>query len=243
MSLHHKCLHFLKRLHRVDTLVVDKGSVQVLFSQEGVGEEQLVHVKHLELYRLHNLKHIWKWNRHSPLNPHLLHSLQTLIVSNCPSLINMAPSSSSFQNLSSLKVSSCYGLKNLVTASTAKTMVNLTEITVEHCYKMTEIVAKDGDEIIIVFNKLKSLNLSRLRNLTCFSSAVNHTFNFPSLEQVSLVECNRMITFCGGPLSTPKLRGIDSSYRKQWEGNLNATITSGLTKWVRISIGIFLLIN
>ena len=238
ISLHHKGLHFLKRLRQLETLVVEGGSIQVLFSLEGlVGEEQFVLVKHLELSDLYNLKHIWKSNQHSPLNQSLLRHLETLRVQGCNNLINIAPSSSSFKNLSTLHVRHCKGMVNLVTASTARTMVHLTEIQVTNCSKMKEIVAMDttAENETICFDKLKSLQLHFLPTLTSFCSA-DHAFSFSSLERLLIHDCYRFMTFSGGSLSTPKLRRIEGM---TWKGNVNDTVKNWVKNWVRIIYSYF----
>ncbi|XP_043814384.1 uncharacterized protein LOC110618489 isoform X3 [Manihot esculenta] len=225
---------FLERLYSVETILV-KGyntseELEELFSYEGLaGKEEehartLARVKNLKLDVVYNLKHIW--DPDSGLKP-LLQYLETLSVSGCHSLINVAPSSSSFQNLATLEVSYCAGLANLITASTAKSMVQLTKMTVRGCKMMTEIVTSDGDDHtedeIINFDKLKCLELDDLPGLISFCSG-NNAFNFPALENVTVKRCSRMKFFAFGDLNTPKLRGILLGDQQRWEGNLNATL-------------------
>ncbi|XP_021602179.1 uncharacterized protein LOC110607389 isoform X1 [Manihot esculenta] len=222
---------FLERLYSVETILVQgHNTSEQLFSYEGLaGEEEehartLARVKNLKLESVDNLKHIW--DPDSGLKP-LLHYLETLSVFNCGSLINVAPSSSSFQNLATLEVSYCAGLANLITASTAKSMVQLTKMTVRDCGMMTEIVTSDGDDHtedeIINFDKLKFLELDDLPHLISFCSG-NNAFNFPALENVTVKGCSRMKIFAFGDLNTPKLRGILLGDQQRWEGNLNATL-------------------
>ncbi|KAF2294561.1 hypothetical protein GH714_012603 [Hevea brasiliensis] len=209
---------FLKTLYYVETIVVESGNLEELFSCEG-----FTLVKNLKLSTIDNLKQIW--DEDSRLKPVLQH-LETLSVNGCNSLTNIVPSSSSFPNLATLEVSYCEGLVNLITASTAKTMVQLTKMTVRSCNKMTEIVTSDGvdhTEDEIIFSKLQILELTYLSSLISFCSG-NHAFNFPSLENVKVNKCLRMKIFSFGVLKTPKLRGIELAYQQHWEGNLNATI-------------------
>ncbi|KAJ9185577.1 hypothetical protein P3X46_005194 [Hevea brasiliensis] len=228
----------LKRVSHLDKISVSFSHLEELFSREGlVGEEEhaiariLTQVKNLELSVLDNLKCIW--NQDSRVQPLLL-CLQTLKVSNCGSLINVAPSSSSsFLSLTTLEVNSCRRLKNLIMASTAKSMVQLSKMIVHFCEAMTEIVASDGEhnEDEIIFCKLKYLELSGLSSLTSFCTG-NQVFNFPSLEIVIVESCFRMKKFSGGFLITPKLRGIRlNKYadKQHWEGNLNETMACQLT--------------
>ncbi|KAG8650690.1 hypothetical protein MANES_07G061980v8 [Manihot esculenta] len=230
---------FLERLYSVETILVqgrnsleELEELEELFSYEGLAREEeehprtLARVKNLKLEHVFNLKHIW--DPDSGLKP-LLQYLETLTVSQCYSLINIAPSSSSFQNLATLEVIHCAGLANLITASTAKSMVQLTKMTVRRCNLMTEIVTSDGDDHtedeIINFDKLKCLELDDLPGLISFCSG-NNAFNFPALENVTVKGCSRMKIFAFGDLKTPKLRGILLGDQQHWEGNLNATLAA-----------------
>ncbi|KAF2294547.1 hypothetical protein GH714_012466 [Hevea brasiliensis] len=212
---------FLKTVHYVETIVVKSSNLEESFSCEGFRL-----VRNLKLFTVHNLKQIW--DEDSRLKPVLQH-LETLSIELCNSLTNIVPSSSSFLNLATLEVSDCEGLVNLITVSTAKTMVQLTKMTVSSCNKMTEIVTSDGDdhtEDEITFRKLQILELTYLSSLISFCSG-NHAFNFPSLENVRVFECSQMKIFSFGVLNTPKLRGIELAEladQQHWEGNLNATI-------------------
>ncbi|XP_065848950.1 uncharacterized protein [Euphorbia lathyris] len=185
-------------------------------------EDEYLRIKHLELVCDDNLKHLLK--DHSQLNPILQH-LQTLTVQFCDELINIVPSSASFQNLLKLDVGYCESMINLVTTSTSKTMVQLMELRVSGCPRMEEIISNDQDcteQDEIIFNKLKRLELKELPILSFCSG--NHTFNFPLLEQVVVKKCYRMKIFCGRDLSTPKLLGVLFEDEQSWKGDLNATI-------------------
>ncbi|KAF2294471.1 hypothetical protein GH714_011694 [Hevea brasiliensis] len=80
---------FLKTLHYVETIVVESSNLEELFSFEG-----FTLVKNLKLFTVDNLKQ--RWDQDSRLKPVLQH-LETLSVKHCNSLINIVPSSSSFQ--------------------------------------------------------------------------------------------------------------------------------------------------
>ncbi|KAF2294551.1 hypothetical protein GH714_012503 [Hevea brasiliensis] len=214
---------FLKTMHYVETIVVKSSNLEELFSCEG-----FTLVRNLKLFVVDNLKQIWDEDSRLKLD---LQHLETLSVIYCNSLTNIVPSSSSFPNLATLEVSFCEGLVNLITVSAAKTMGQLTKMTVDSCNKMTEIVTSDGDDHTgdeIIFSKLQILELTYLSSLISFCSG-NHTFNFPSLENVKVYECLQMKIFSFGVLNTPKLRGIELANQEHWEGNLNATIESSLS--------------
>ena len=91
------------------------------------------------------------------------------MISYCDNLINVVPSSTSFQNLTTLTVTGCSGLINVLTSSTAKSLVRLRRMQIGFCIMITEIVANDDDEgenyaakDELVFSELKELELSFL---------------------------------------------------------------------------------
>ncbi|TXG66092.1 hypothetical protein EZV62_007367 [Acer yangbiense] len=70
-----------------------------------------------------------------------------------------------------------------------------------------EVLARDEGDVTkykIIFSKLKTLILSSLSSLTNFC-VENYTFEFPALEELEVVDCNKMEIFCPGIISTPKL--------------------------------------
>ncbi|XP_052477541.1 uncharacterized protein LOC105775684 [Gossypium raimondii] len=171
-----------------------------------------------------NLNHIWR--KDSEFD-HILSNLQKLEVWECDDLINITVSSSSLQNLTTLKVSSCQMMTNLVTPLVVKNLVQLTRMRVTGCTKMTDIVGNGGDcHQTIVVSKLKCLELRYLQSLTSFCSR-NYTSNFPCLEELVVERCPRLKTFTEGVLSTPQLQRVkQSSCREKWSwaSDLNTTI-------------------
>ncbi|KAG2694921.1 hypothetical protein I3760_08G166600 [Carya illinoinensis] len=144
---------------------------------------------------------------------------------------NVVPSSVSLHNLTELKISDCHRLINLLTSSTAKTLVQLETITVIDCKRITEIVAMEdiGEaNVAITFNKLRCLELRGLPNLTHFCSGP-YSFGFPSLDEVIVRCCPEMKTFSHGVLSTPKLTAVyddnrwSSKRNLHWKDDLNTT--------------------
>ncbi|XP_065849123.1 probable disease resistance protein At4g27220 [Euphorbia lathyris] len=208
---------FLRRIYSLEKLIFHSCSLGEIFS---VGEEQqyhLIRLKHLKLMNIYGLKHILKDSQLNPIFQHLL----TLKVRERYDLMNIAPSSPSFQTLTTLNVESCPKMTSLVTASTAKSMMQLVKLRVSGCEMMKEIVANNDDDAaadVIIFKKLKHLELTKLYKLNSFCSN-NYIFEFPLLERVFVQECEEMKIFCGGVLSTPKLDCL---------GNLNVTLKSQL---------------
>ncbi|KAG6751661.1 hypothetical protein NC652_030745 [Populus alba x Populus x berolinensis] len=228
---------FIQILCNLETLYVTRSSFKRLFSYEGLTD---VNQKHRMLGRLRNFKiissfgdmrHMWKDNDQLV---QFLQNLGTLEVILCHSLVNLAPSSASFENLTILDVRCCFGLLNLITSSTAKSLVQLVKLTVRSCKKVMEIVAKERDETEdeIIFSKLEYLELVKLESLTSFCPG-NHTFKFPSLKEIVVRQCPKMRIFSPRVVSTPKLQGVCFAKNKVWwQGNLNNTIQQLYTEMV-----------
>ncbi|KAF2294862.1 hypothetical protein GH714_024599 [Hevea brasiliensis] len=219
--------HLLERFRCMEKLVVACSQFKELFSYEGsIGKEKyaeiLRQIRHLELLKLPDLTDIW--NQDSQLD-YVLQPLEDLVVSECNSLITLAPSSASFQNLTTLDVWKCNGLVGLLTSSTAKSLVRLTIMIIKECDGLKEVVANEGEESKedIIFSKLESLEFDCLPSLISFCSA-DHSFKFPSLTKVIVKQCPKMQVFSKGVLSTPRLLGIEKDNQWHWNGNLNAAV-------------------
>ncbi|KAJ6380306.1 hypothetical protein OIU76_016881 [Salix suchowensis] len=220
-------LGILHRFQNMEKLVVNGGCFKELFPCQLVDEEEhtLARIRCLKLWNLPDLEKIWNQDLRVD---QLLQKLETLEVFSCDSLINLAPSAPSFGNLTALRVWGCKALKYLVTSSTARSLVQLSIMSIKECKMVTEIVASNGDEAgnEIIFRKLQSLKLDCLASLTSFCS-VDFTFRFPCLTEVIVTNCPKMKTFSLGILSTPKLRKVWLSEEKdkgQWKRDLNITI-------------------
>ena len=88
----------LQRLHNLEVLNVGRcSSVEEVFQLEGLDEEnqakRLGQLREIKLDDLPGLTHLWKENSKPGLD---LQSLESLVVRNCVSLINLVPSSVSF---------------------------------------------------------------------------------------------------------------------------------------------------
>uniref|UniRef100_A0A6N2LET3 Disease resistance protein At4g27190-like leucine-rich repeats domain-containing protein n=1 Tax=Salix viminalis TaxID=40686 RepID=A0A6N2LET3_SALVM len=129
----------LNRFHNMEKLVVNGGYFKELFPCQLVDEEEhtLARIRWLELWNLPDLEKIWNQDLRVD---QLLQNLETLEVSYCGSLINLAPSASSFGNLTALHVRDCKALKYLVTSSTARSLVQLSVMSIKECEMVTEII-------------------------------------------------------------------------------------------------------
>ncbi|KAL6198118.1 hypothetical protein ACLB2K_027910 [Fragaria x ananassa] len=123
--------------------------------------------------------------------------VEILELHDCDSLQNLSSSAISFNNLTTLQVSRCKGLKYLISISMAKSMMQLTELEVDDCEEMIEIVASSGNDVArneIEFKMLKHLKLSALPRLRGFCSGT-HTVKFPSLENLWMTGCTQLEGF------------------------------------------------
>lgn len=165
------------------------------------------------------------WNVHSEIDK-LSENLTTLEVTKCDNLTSLLPSGISFGNLTTLGVYECHGLVNLVVSSAAKSLNQLTVLSIKACDKIEEVMTDVEDEIgdSIVFSQLNSLELDCLPNLAHFYSG-SCKIEFPSLQKVVIKQCPKMETFSRRDLSTPRLHtlqiGDDATC---WEGDLNTSI-------------------
>ncbi|KAK3219079.1 hypothetical protein Dsin_013049 [Dipteronia sinensis] len=193
----------LPRSHNLERLSLENSSYKWIFSCEEV--EEYPQIKSLYVTGLGNLKQIWKQD--SKVDT-ILQNLENLVVNSCGSLVTLLPPSASFQNLTVLSVRGCR-LINLISSSTAKSLMQLKEMVITDCKMMTEVVTGDGDgtEDEINFHNLKSLYLVCLSGLRRFCSG-NYNFNFPSLEILSVFYCPEMRIFSSIAANTPMLREI-----------------------------------
>ncbi|TXG65729.1 hypothetical protein EZV62_007004 [Acer yangbiense] len=199
----------LWRFPNLEKLELDSCSYEEILSLEEVEKhtEMSAPIKSLQLCQLEMLKHIWK--KHSKLDL-ILQNLEFLKVSHC-GLTDLLPSSASFPNLKVLQVENCLRLTNVLTSSTAESLVQLTEMKIIGCEMLTEVVANDQEDITenkFVFGKLKILELNDLSSLTDFSSE-NYPYEFPSLETPAVMECPKMKMYFSRLSTKPKLYCVD----------------------------------
>ncbi|KAL5583203.1 hypothetical protein UlMin_015645 [Ulmus minor] len=142
------------------------------FSDEVLYATIFSDLEELQLLELPNLLHLLEENSQST---NAFQRLEMLQVLRCCSLKSLAPSAISFQNLTYLVVSKCDGMVNLLSFSTAKSLAQLRVMIVTGCNRMTEIIAKEGGEII--FNQLEILVLHGLPSLKSFHSGYQNYFD------------------------------------------------------------------
>ncbi|GMP72898.1 hypothetical protein CsSME_00030787 [Camellia sinensis var. sinensis] len=165
------------------------------FGSEGEGMKLLSSLRDLTLWKLPRLKHIL----------------------NCSSRQHVQ-----LGNLRSMKVHSCGKLKYVFQPSIAQALHQLEKLIVFECEEMEEIVAAKQNEgqqeeeeervgYKMEFKSLKQLYLGRLPNLSGFcTGGDDFPFEWPSLEQLGVIECPKMKTFAATTSgSTPKLKEVE----------------------------------
>ncbi|KAL5160918.1 Disease resistance protein [Glycine soja] len=164
----------------------------------------------------------------------LLGNLETLEVIGCSSLKDLVPSTVSFSNLTYLQVQDCDSLLYLFTSSTAKSLTRLKRMEIKSCYSIEEIVSKEGDESHeneIIFPQLNCLKLEELPKLRSFYKG--SLLSFPSLEELSVMECAWMETLCPGTLKADKLVQVQLNRYSdaiKLENDLNSTMREAFGK-------------
>ncbi|KAL1146336.1 hypothetical protein V6Z11_A11G365600 [Gossypium hirsutum] len=221
---------FLQRFSNLEKIEMVNCNFIELSPYEGdVGEERdltmlLPRINQLKLKGFDKMTHLWKQG--SPLH-HICTNLETLVVHKCGSLINIERASSSLRNLTTLEVGYCKEMVELITSSKAQCLEQLVTLKIGGCEVMREVIASEGDEATyheIIFKEMKCLELKGLQNLKSFCSG-NYTLKFPSLNDVTVIDCPAIENFCNGALSTPKLQEVQTGrdVRKcTWD--LNSTI-------------------
>ncbi|KAK9195891.1 hypothetical protein WN943_004019 [Citrus x changshan-huyou] len=215
----------VRRFHTLKVLQIEGNNG--LLAKEKI--ENGIEIIIREAFKCYDLKYILKQESSSIMN-----NLVILRVTKCCRLINLVPSSTSFQNLTTLEISYCNGLKNVLTFSIAKTLVRLREMKIESCVMITEIVLADDDDDhdaakdeVITFSELNELKLLNLKSLRSFYSG-NRALNLPSLERLLVDDCTNMKIFSRGELSTPMLHKVQLNMWDEacwaWKEGLNTTI-------------------
>jgi hypothetical protein len=209
----------------LETIQVRNSSFETLFPTTGYISMQISkQLKTLMLYELEMLKHIWQED--FPLDHPLLQDLHELCVWDCPSLISLVPSSTSFTNLTYLNVDNCKELNYLITSSTAKSLIQLKALAIVNCEKMLDVVKIDDEkaEEDIIFENLEIMEFISLSSLGSFCNG-NQTFIFPSLLTFFVKECPQMEIFSPRVTVAPCLSKIEvGEERIRWKGDINTTI-------------------
>ncbi|PRQ35504.1 putative leucine-rich repeat domain, L domain-containing protein [Rosa chinensis] len=122
-----------------------------------------------------------------------------------------------FQNLTELVVRSCGSLRYLLTPSIFRGLVKLRSLSIRSCKKIEAIVAADeGEETEneSMLPQLYYLSLLDLPNLESFSQG-KYNFDWPLVQGISILNCNKMNAFCSGSLSIRRKVSIYVSHSSE----------------------------
>ncbi|KAL2330385.1 hypothetical protein Fmac_017966 [Flemingia macrophylla] len=145
---------FLRRLPNIKSLSLRMGHMKRiwtprrLISNEKIGV--VTQLKELELIMLFNLEEIGF--EHDPL----LQRVERLVINECMKLKILASSSISLSYLKDLEVVNCRLMKNLMTCSTATSLVQLTTMMIKSCPMIVEIIENEEEKNYCSMNSMAS---------------------------------------------------------------------------------------
>nr|KAJ0220422.1 hypothetical protein LSAT_V11C200051130 [Lactuca sativa] len=128
-----------------------------------------------------------------------------------------------FPNLTRVCIERCGRLEYVFSSSMTGSLKQLQELSISKCHKMEEVIVKDTDTVVeeeeesdgktndIVFPRLKSLKLSKLRCLKGFFLG-KEDFSFPLLDTLTIQKCPKITTFTTGNSAAPDLKGIETGF-------------------------------
>ncbi|PHT37179.1 hypothetical protein CQW23_24879 [Capsicum baccatum] len=146
-----------------------------------------------------------------------------------------------FSKLKELTVNGCGKLRNLMSPSVARGLLNIRELRIKHCPVMEEMITEkeqEGEEIMTnetVFPRLEKLNLSNLPKLGHFI-LTNGALEFPFLIEVNIRSCPKMKTFIHqGTVSTLNVGSVNNDDVLKVVDLNKAMFNSKVFDWSRAS--------
>ncbi|KAG5021811.1 hypothetical protein JHK85_018153 [Glycine max] len=206
---------FVQRVPNIEKLEVLGGFFREIFCFDSLNVDEAGLLSQLKVICSDSLPELVSiGSENSGIVP-FLRNLETLQVISCFSSINLVPCTVSFSNLTYLKVKSCKSLLYLFTSSTARSLGQLKTMEISWCDSIEEIVSSteegdESDENEIIFQQLNCLVLKELGKLRRFYKG---SLSFPSLEEFTLKDCERMESLCAGTVKTDKLLEVTFEWR------------------------------
>ncbi|KAF3673170.1 putative disease resistance protein-like isoform X2 [Capsicum annuum] len=133
-----------------------------------------------------------------------------------------------FSKLDILMVSGCSKLRNLMSPSVARSVLNLRVLSLKDCQSMEEVITEEEQEELIMTNvplfpRLEELKLKLLPKLRHFF-LMKRALEFPFLIKVNIHDCPEMKIFVQqGSVSTPSLESVNDDRVK----------VDDLNKWIQ----------
>jgi hypothetical protein len=223
---------FLQRFINLENLKMSCSSFTEIFSSGSFGtglSETKVKLRKLVLVELKNLEFICK----KKSEVQVLQNIEMLGVYKCSRLKSIVPISVLFGNLEQLMVSNCAVLENIMKSSVINNIQKLRILCIDDCEKIEEIIASDdeNDASELAFMKLEYLRLDNLPKLRSFCKG-KHSFKFPLLQRLLVIDCPMMETFSHGVSDAPRLRAVHVKRKDEWHwnGDINSTIRKFVAK-------------
>ncbi|KAH0710944.1 hypothetical protein KY284_012371 [Solanum tuberosum] len=125
----------------------------------------------------------------------------------------MINSKVSCPNLEKLYIWNCGKLRNLMSPSVARGLLNLRRLQIKDCHSMEKVITEEeqqGERIMTLFPLLEELHLLTLPKLGHFF-LTEHALKFPFLREVEIYDCPEMKTFIQQKfVSTPSFESVNS---------------------------------
>lgn len=180
--------------------------------------EIFLHLKRLTIQDCGSLVEVFESEVELDVHNAITHNyeLEAMLLRHLPNLMHVWKTNFVFQSfgkLTTLEVEYCFCLKNLLSPSMARSLLQLQFLRVCGCDMIEEIVANEAQEnegdndVMILLPKLIKLELIGLLNLKCFCPGA-YNFELPSCEEMVVERCPKLIKFSHGTVSTPKLQRV-----------------------------------
>ncbi|XP_073021732.1 uncharacterized protein [Primulina eburnea] len=139
-----------------------------------------------------------------------------------------------FHNLERLYIYKIDGIRNLISSSMAKTLVNLNKLDINYCEELIDVI-EDETHVTVnsVFSNLEYLDIKDNCKLRSFCQW-KHASELPLLVNVQIADCPLMKTFTLGSLSTPKLHRFQINGKDIEMKDLNDGIHHYISTKVRV---------